>query len=106
MSIFAKTYRTDDFIISVRIKRDDICYYGCRLTIKDKNKYSFLGGLDRITYTGFLNDKHMFDNCKREMKKVKVPKKTIDEVIDDIKGNLLFEKVVIYQRIKTKMPWS
>jgi hypothetical protein len=105
MNTFAKTYHTDDFIISVRIKRDEMCYWGCRLTIKDKNNISFRGP-SRIVYTGFLNDRYMFDNCKREMKKVKVPKKTVDGVIDDIKGNLLFEKVVVYQPIKTKLPWN
>jgi hypothetical protein len=105
MNTLAKTYHTDDFIISVRIKRDEICYSGCRLTIKDKNNISFRGP-SRIVYTGFLNDKYMFDNCKREMKRVKVSKKTIDEIIDDIKGNLLFEKVVVYQPIKTKLPWN
>lgn len=105
MNRFSKTYHTDGFIVSVRINRDEMCQWGCRLTIKDKNEM-WINGPRRIVYTGFLNDRYMFDNCKREMKRVKVPKKIVDGIIDDIKGNLLFEKVVVYQPIKTKLPWN
>jgi hypothetical protein len=87
---------------------------GCRLTIKEIGKYYN----HRIVYTWFPNDKLMFGRYKERMtniskyswvgvsSKTKVPKKTIDSIVEDIKINLLFEKVVTYQPITKKMLWE
>lgn len=87
---------------------------GCRLTIKDISNKTFRGA-NRILYTWFPNDKLMFERYKERMSnisefswvsvppKTKVPKVTIDEIIDDIKKNLMFEKVVTYQPIENKI---
>jgi hypothetical protein len=48
----------------------------------------------------------MFKNYKKNMIKSKVPRKTIDEIIEDIKINLLFEKVITYKLIEEKMFWN
>jgi hypothetical protein len=71
---------------------------GCRLTIK-------LGSW-RILYVQFYNDKNMFKNYKKNMIESKVPRKTIDEIIEDIKTNLMFEKVITYKLIEEKMFWN
>jgi hypothetical protein len=90
---------------------------GCRLTIKDISNKTFRGA-NRILYTWFPNDKLMFERYKKRMSnisefswvsvspKTKVPKATINEIIDDIKKNLMFEKVVTYQPIEKKMFWD
>jgi hypothetical protein len=71
---------------------------GCRLTIK-------LGSW-RILYVQFYNDKNMFKNYKKNMIESKVPRKTIDEIIEDITTNLMFEKVITYKLIEEKMFWN
>lgn len=118
MKPFSKTYYTDKLSITIRIKRNELCFMGCRLTIKDiSNKTIRTGG--KILYTWFPNDKHMFDEYKKRManpakfswsrihqpSKTRVPKATINEIIDDIKKNLMFEKIVTYQPIEKKMFW-
>jgi hypothetical protein len=40
------------------------------------------------------------------MIETKVPGKVVNEIIEDIKMNLRFEKVVVYQPIETKMFWD
>ena len=98
MKTFSKTYYTDKFNITIRIKRDCLDCMGCRLTIK-------LGSW-RILYVQFYNDRNMFKNYKKNMIKSKVPRKTIDEIIEDIKINLFFEKVITYKLIEEKMFWN
>ncbi len=119
MKPFSKTYYTDKLSITIRIKRNELCSMGCRLTIKDISNKTFRGA-NRILYTWFPNDKLMFDRYKKRMSnptkfswshsyepsKTKVPKSTINEIIDDIKKNLMFEKVVTYQPIEKKMFWD
>lgn len=102
MKPFSKTYYTDNLNITIRIKRDEFCSMGCRLTIKDKSRY--IG--QRIVYTWFYNDKDMFRKYERKMIETKIPRNTIIDIMEDIKINLMFEKVVMYQPIKTKMFWS
>lgn len=102
MKPFSKTYYTDKYNITIRIKRDEFCSMGCRLTIKDKTRY--VG--ERIVYTQFYNDKDMFRKYERRMIETKVPRKYVDEIMTDIRINLKFEKVVVYQPITNKMLWE
>jgi hypothetical protein len=109
-STFAKTYYTDKLNISVRIDRESFCWSGCRLTIKDRINRRYVGfgrsgEVDRIVYTWFPNDKHLFKCYREEMKKVKIPNKDIKEIIDDMKSSLMYEKVVVYKPISSKMSW-
>jgi len=109
-STFAKTYYTDKLNISVRIDRESFCWAGCRLTIKDRTKRRYmgfgqLGEADRIVYTWFPNDKRLFARYREEIKKVNVSNKDIKEIIDDMKSSLMYEKVVVYKPISTKMDW-
>jgi hypothetical protein len=101
---FAKTYYVGNLNISVRIDREAFCWGGCRLTIKDRNKRGVLG-FDRLVYTMFPNDKKLFTRYQNLMKKVNVPNMDIKEIVEDIKVNLMFEKVVMYKPISTKMDW-
>jgi hypothetical protein len=117
MKPFSKTYYTDKLSITIRIKRHELCSMGCRLTIKDISNKTFRGA-SRILYTWFPNNKDMFGRYKERMtniskyswvdvsSKTKVPRTTINEIIDDIKKNLMFEKVVTYQPIEKKMLWD
>jgi hypothetical protein len=105
MNTFAKTYYTDKLNITVRIKRDELCSMGCRLTIKDRTKCGVWRSFDRILYTQFYNDKKMFTKYRNEMIETKVPAKTVKEIIEDIKINLMFEKVVVYRPVNTKPLW-
>ena len=105
MKPFSKTYYTDKLSITIRIKRNELCFMGCRLTIKDISDKTFRGA-NRILYTWFPNDKDMFKWYQRNMSKTKVPRTTINEIIDDIKKNLMFEKVITYQPIEKKMFWD
>ena len=102
MKPFSKTYRTDTMNITIRIKRHELCSMGCRLTIKANGTYFN----KRILYTWFPNNKDMFKWYRRNMTETKIPKKTIDSIVEDIKINLLFEKVVTYQPITKKMLWE
>ena len=102
MKPFSKTYYTDTLNITIRIKRNELCSMGCRLTIKEIGKYYN----HRILYTWFPNNKDMFKWYRRNMTETKIPKKTIDSIVEDIKINLLFEKVVTYQPITKKMLWD
>lgn len=102
MKPFSKTYRTDTMNITIRIKRHELCSMGCRLTIKD-NSRSYC---NRLVYTWFPNNKDMFKWYQRGMSEIKVPRTTINEIIDDIKINLMFEKVITYQPIEKKMFWD
>ncbi len=70
MKPFQKTYYTDKFNITIRVKRDCFDSMGCRLTIKDRTK-SFNGHLVRVLYTWFYNDKDMFRKLLRGMLDVK-----------------------------------
>jgi hypothetical protein len=107
MKPFQKTYYTDKFNITIRVKRDCFDSMGCRLTIKDRTK-SFNGHLVRVLYTWFYNDKDMFRKLLRGMLDVKVSRKTIDEIIDDVKENLMVEEViaVVYKKVTKKMFWE
>ncbi len=107
MKPFHKTYYTDKFNITIRVKRDCFDSMGCRLSIKDRTK-KFNGHLDRIVYSWFYNDKDMFRKYFRKMLDVKVPRKTIDEIIDDVKENLMIEEViaVVYKKVTKKMFWE
>jgi predicted SPOUT superfamily RNA methylase MTH1 len=105
MRTFSRTYYTEKLNITIRIKRDELCSMGCRLTIKDRMKRDYWG-MDRIVYSQFYNDKKMFTKYRRQMIETKVPGKVVNEIIDDIKMNLRFEKVVVYQPIETKMFWD
>jgi len=100
MKPFSKTYYTDKLNITIRIKRDCLDSTGCRLTIKLKTEY---GGFIRIVYDWFSNDKNMFRTYQKKMIKVKVPIKTIDDIIEDIKKNLFFEKIITYKQINNKL---
>lgn len=92
MKTFAKTYYKDNLNISIRIKRDERCPMGARLTIKDMSR----NFCQRIVYSWFYNDKNMFSNYRRKMKETEISSNTIDEIIEDIKTNLMFEKVITY----------
>jgi hypothetical protein len=105
MKPFSKTYYTDKFSITIRIKRNELCMMGSRLTIKDISDKTFRGA-NRILYTWFPNDKLMFGRYKKRMTETKVPKTMVDEIIEDIKNNLMFEKVITYQPIEKKMFWN
>ena len=106
MNNFSKTYYTENLNITIRIKRDEFCSLGCRLTIKERHNKTYWGGMNRIVYTQFYNDKDMFRKYERKMMETKVPRKWIDEIMNDIRTNLLFEKVVLYQPIEKKMFWD
>lgn len=102
MKPFSKTYYTDKFNITVRIKReiDEMTNYAARLSVKKRIKWNVGPNsyykLDRIVYTYFANDKNMFKKYKDSLKRAKVPKKTRDEIILDIRRNLFFEEVTTY----------
>lgn len=99
MKPFSKTYYVKNLHVTIRIKRDEIHSHGCRLTIKrklKKRKYSMGVHQRSILYTIFHNDKNLFENYERKMIECKVPKKTIKEIIKDIRTNLMFEKVVTH----------
>ena len=106
MRTFSRTYYTEKLNITIRIKRDELCSMGCRLTIKDRTRSGMWRSFDRILYTQFYNDNKMFTKYRRLMIETKVPGKVVNEIIDDIKMNLRFEKVVMYQPIETKMFWD
>ena len=112
MKNFSKTYYTDDLHITIRIKRDELCSMGCRLTIKRKFGSSYHGSIynfNRLVYTWFYNDKDLFRKYERKMIETKVvPKTMIKEIMDDIQLNLKFEKVVMvtYQPITMKTLWG
>jgi hypothetical protein len=106
MRTFSRTYYTEKLNITIRIKRDELCSMGCRLTIKDRTRCGMWRSFDRILYTQFYNDNKMFTKYRRQMIETKVPGKVVNEIIDDIKMNLRFEKVVMYQPIETKMFWD
>lgn len=105
MNTFSKTYYTDKLNITVRIKRDELCSMGCRLTIKDRTRCDVWRTFYRVLYTQFYNDKRMFTKYRKQMIETNVPGKVVKEIIDDIKMNLMFEKVVVYQPVKTKPLW-
>lgn len=107
MKPFQKTYYTDKFNITIRVLRDCFDSMGCRLTIKERNR-KFNGHLNRVVYTMFYNDKDMFRKFRRGMLDVKVPRKTIDEIMDDVKENLMVEEViaVVYKKVTKKMFWE
>lgn len=103
MKPFSKTYYTDKVNITIRIKRDEFCSMGCRLTIKDNSRSYH----NRIVYTWFYNDKNMFRNYTRKMIDTKlIPRKDVDSIVEDIRLNLMFEKVIVYKPIETKMLWD
>ena len=99
---FSKTYYTDNMIITIRIKRDMFDSMGCRLTIKERTQHN----IRRIVYTQFYNDKDMFRKYYRGMLDVKIPRTKIEEIMEDVKSNLKFEKVVTLQPINVKMFWE
>lgn len=107
MKPFQKTYYTDKLNITIRVKRDCFDSMGCRLTIKDRTK-RFCGDMDRIVYDWFYNDKDMFRKYYRRMLDVKVPRKDIEEIINDVKENLMIEEVVaiVYKKVSKKMFWE
>jgi hypothetical protein len=96
MKPFSKTYYVGDLHITIRIKRDELCLMGCRLTIKQKCTYN----LYRILYIQFYNDKNLFREYEKGMVECKIPRTTIDDIMKDIKINLMSEKVVTYKPIK------
>ena len=106
MDTFSKTYYTDKLNITIRIKRDELCTMGCRLTIKDRTRRDIWRNFDRIVYTWFYNDKKMFKNYRDELVKVRLPRNQIKEIIDDVKTNLMYKKVVTYEPIDKKMIWD
>jgi hypothetical protein len=108
MKPFQKTYYTDKFNITIRGMRDCFDSMGCRLTIKDRTQKKFNGHLVRVVYTWFYNDKDMFRKLFRKMLDVKVPRKDIEQTIDDVKENLMVEEVVavVYKRVTKKMFWE
>ena len=106
MNTFSKTYYTDKLNITIRIKRDELCSMGCRLTIKDRTRKYSWSSIDRLVYTFFYNDKKMFSNYRKEMIQVKIPRKIVDEIIEDVKISLNYKKVVTYEPIGTKMIWE
>jgi hypothetical protein len=95
MNTFSKTYYVDDLHITIRIKRYELCSMGCRLTIKQKSTYD----LHRILYTQFYNDKNLFREYEMGMVECKISRTTIDDIMKDVRTNLMFEKVVMYQPI-------
>jgi hypothetical protein len=103
MKPFSKTYHTDKVTITIRIKRNEFCSMGCRLTIKDNSRCYH----NRLVYDWFYKDKDMFRKYTRKMIEIKlIPRKIVDSIVEDIKLNLMFERVIVYQPIKTKMLWD
>ena len=100
MNTFSKTYYVDDLHITIRIKRYELCSMGCRLTIKRKLGFSrSYYNFNRILYTSFYNDKNMFREYEMGMVECKISRTTIDDIMKDVRTNLMFEKVVMYQPI-------
>jgi len=106
MNTFSKTYYVDNLHITIRIKRDELCFLGCRLTIKRKLGFSrSYYNFDRILYTSFYNDMNMFREYEERMVECEIPRTTIDDIMKDIKTNVMSEKVVVvtYKPITNKM---
>jgi hypothetical protein len=68
-------------------------------------RYSYMdSGNQQLAISHYIKD--MFRKYTRKMIETKVPRKIVDDIVEDIKLNLKFEKVIVYQPIKTKMLWD
>lgn len=105
MNKFSKTYYPDKYNISVVIRRDSFSWMGCRIRIKMR-KENQVTGFDHLLLRTFPNDDKMFKRIEKCIDKTDIPKKDVKKIVEDIKRNVMFEKVVTFKPLNGKMSWE